>query len=270
MIVVFVHVPKTYSVSKSKANKLFRLIKKYLILLSTCLTQLCSPNSIVTTGDLNPSLDIRLIIARRFAPSPLATALHSCWWSKKVKSNQQMLSFCTLSTKKKKREFEKVWQQYQFSSIVAGKNNCLPAGLGLHASGSCEGGPPSAPLSILHHEFPIGPGGLSLVYYHVFVLSPSLTAEETEVKTEHTTGGTLKKRKTTFQAAHIVFKWNSALITWLQTSSQAVSEATIVLRDCRSSCEREDGKMGRRTVSSESFNKHKVRSRTPLDCRHVL
>lgn len=50
----------------------------YLILLSTCFTQLCSPTSIVTTGVLNPSLDIRLIFARRFAPSPLATALHKC------------------------------------------------------------------------------------------------------------------------------------------------------------------------------------------------
>lgn len=51
----------------------------YLTPLSTCVTQLCSPNSIVTTGDLNPSLEIRLIFARRFAPSPLATALHSSW-----------------------------------------------------------------------------------------------------------------------------------------------------------------------------------------------
>lgn len=45
--------------------------------LSTCVTQLCSPNSIVTTGDLNPSLDILLIFARRFAPKAWATAFQS-------------------------------------------------------------------------------------------------------------------------------------------------------------------------------------------------
>ena len=50
----------------------------YPIPLSTCLTQLCSPNSIVTTGDRNLSLEIRLIFAKRVAPRPSATVLHSC------------------------------------------------------------------------------------------------------------------------------------------------------------------------------------------------
>lgn len=74
----------------------------------------------------------------------------------------------------------------------------------------------------------------------------------------------------TLQAANREIKWTATLITWLQTISQAVSEATIVPRDCRSSCDREDGKIGRRTVSFESFNKYKSVSRTPLDCRHLL
>lgn len=56
---------------------------KYLIPLSTCLTQLHSPKIIFTTGDLNPSFDIRLMTARRSAPSPLATALQSSLGSEK-------------------------------------------------------------------------------------------------------------------------------------------------------------------------------------------
>lgn len=54
------------------------------------MTQLCSPNSIVTTGDLNPSLDIWLIFARRFAPMALATALQSRTPSK-IEANSQKL-----------------------------------------------------------------------------------------------------------------------------------------------------------------------------------
>ena len=67
-----------------------------------------------------------------------------------------------------------------------------------------------------------------------------------------------------------VAKWNSAFITWLQTISHAPSEATIILRDCRSSCCRQDGKTGKRTVPSEAFSKHKLRSRAPFDRRHFL
>lgn len=87
-----------HSIIKLRANKLLWLIRTetYLILLSTCLTQQCCPNRIVTTGDLNPSLDIRLIFARRFAPSPLATAIHSCL-SRNVKAISELL--CTPSTK---------------------------------------------------------------------------------------------------------------------------------------------------------------------------
>lgn len=68
--------------TRLKFNK--NLVQKYLIPLSTCLTQLCSPSSIVTLGDLNPSQDIRLMMARRFAPSPLATASHKCWRPERV------------------------------------------------------------------------------------------------------------------------------------------------------------------------------------------
>lgn len=69
--------------------------------------------------------------------------------------------------------------------MLAETNSCLPAELGRHASGSCEGGPPSAPPSIFHPETPTAPGGYALVYYHVSVLSLSLTAEDTVVKTGH-------------------------------------------------------------------------------------
>lgn len=73
-----------------------------------------------------------------------------------------------------------VWEQYPSSSIVAGRSSCLPSG-GLHASGSCEGGPLSAPSSIIHREILTPPGGFVLVYCHLYFLSSSLTAGETVV-----------------------------------------------------------------------------------------
>jgi len=73
--------------SNQKAYKQ-QILETYLMLLSTCLTQLWSPSSIVTGGDLNPSLEMRLIFARRFAPSPLATTVHS--WSPKLVKSQQI------------------------------------------------------------------------------------------------------------------------------------------------------------------------------------
>lgn len=60
------------------------------------------------------------------------------------------------------------------------------------------------------------------------------------------------------------------LITGLQTISQTLSEDTIVLRDGRSSWERQDGKIGRKTVPAASFNKHRLKSRTFLDSKNLL
>lgn len=53
------------------------VIGTHLMPLSTCVTQLLLPSSIVTTGVLNPSLDIRLIFASRCAPRALVTAVHN-------------------------------------------------------------------------------------------------------------------------------------------------------------------------------------------------
>lgn len=127
----------------------------HLIPLSTCLTQLWSPNSIVTTGDLNPFLDMWLIFARRFALRHVATASHSCR-SKNVQ--HKFVAYL------KKLTCGEIWGEYLFSSRLAGKNICLPAGLSLHAAGICKEYPSSAPLSIFLHETPTAAGGFALVY----------------------------------------------------------------------------------------------------------
>lgn len=61
-----------------------------------------------------------------------------------------------------------------------------------------------------------------------------------------------------------------SFITWRQTISQTLSEDTIVLRDGRSTWDRQDGKMGRRTVLAESFNKRRFKSRHLFDCKSRL
>lgn len=77
--------------------------------------------------------------------------------------------------------------QFEISSypcfpIMAEQNKCLPAGLGLHVAGNCEGCLSSALLSIFHHETPTAPGGLSPVYYYSPFLSLFLTAVQTVMK----------------------------------------------------------------------------------------
>ena len=73
-----------------------------------------------------------------------------------------------------------VWELYPFCSTEGGRNSRLPAGRGLRASGSCEGGPPSSPLSIFHHETRTVPGGFVRVDWHSSFPSLALPAEDTD------------------------------------------------------------------------------------------
>lgn len=83
--------------------------------------------------------------------------------------------------------------------------------------------------------------------------------------------GKLKYKHNAFNFIHKTsFQENQVMPTWLSTISQTPSEAALVLRDWRSTWEREAFKSGKYIVSSESLYRHKLVSRNPLDWRNVL